>query len=173
MDSTTEPRFLVVGEVLKPHGVRGEVRVRPHTDLPERFGWLASVLIGPDPMRIMAVEGVRFHQELILLKLSGIDDRESAARLRGRLLHVPIEEAITLNEDEYFLFQLEGLAVYSDTGRHLGAISSVIETGANHVFVVRGEEGEILLPDTAEVIQDIDFERQRMTVHLLPGLGGT
>ena len=77
-----------------------------------------------------------------------------------------------LEEGEYFLFQLVGLAVFSDEGQELGRLTQVLETGANNVFVVAGVDGEILLPDIDDVILDIDFANGRMTVHLLPGLLG-
>ena len=167
---SAEPSFLVIGEVLKPHGVRGEVRVLPHTDLPERFTWLEEVYVGKKDPQPVAVEGVRFHQNLVLLKLAGYNHRDQAQALRKQLLFVPEEEAVPLEEGEYFLYQLEGLAVYSDEGEDLGTLVEVIETKANNVFVVRGSRGEILLPDTEEVVLSIDFETERVTVHLLPGL---
>ncbi len=93
--------------------------------------------------------------------------------LRGQLLQVEMSQAIPLEEGEYYLYQLEGLQVLSDQGKELGTIVEVIETGANNVFVVRGPDGELLLPDTEEVVLDIDFDKGKMTVHLLPGLRST
>lgn len=170
MESSTEPRFLVIGKILKAHGVRGEVRVLPHTDLPERFTWLKEVYVGEHNPTPVAVEGVRFHKDFVLLKLAGYDYRDQTDVLKGELLQVPMEDAIPLAEGEYFLFQLIGLQVYSDEGQYLGDLTDVLETGANNVFIVKGEDKEILLPDTEEVVTDIDFENGRLTVHLLPGL---
>jgi 16S rRNA processing protein RimM len=172
VESSAEPRFLVIGEVMKPHGVRGEVRVLPHTDLPERFTWLKTVYLGEKNPRPVVVEAARLHQNLILLKLAGYDDRDAADSLRGEWLQVPESEAIPLEEGEYFLYQLVGLAVFSDEGEHLGELTRVLETGANNVFVVTGADREILLPDIDDVILAIDFDNGRMTVHLLPGLLG-
>ncbi|MCA9959461.1 MAG: hypothetical protein KC443_10530, partial [Anaerolineales bacterium] len=76
-DNSAEPRFLVIGQVLKPHGVRGEMRVIPHTDTPERFEWLETVYIGESNPQQVAVESVRFHKNWILLKLVGYDDRDA------------------------------------------------------------------------------------------------
>lgn len=162
--------FLVIGQITKPHGVRGEVRVIPHTDLPERFTWLETVYVGEINPRPIKVEGARLHQNMILLKLVGVDDRNQAELLRGEWLQVPEAEALPLAEDEYYLYQLEGLIVRTETGEDLGVLVEVIETGANNVFLVRGPRGEVLLPDTAEVIQEIDFENGRIIVHLLAGL---
>lgn len=166
----TEPRFLVIGEILKPHGVRGELRVMPHTDLPERFSWIDTVFVGKNNPQPVGIESVRFHKNFVLLKLAGYDDRDAIEKLRGAWLQVPEEEAITLEEGEYFLYQLEGLAVYTNTNAHLGEITQILETGANRVFIVNGTQGEILIPDIPDVIVAIDFENGRMIVDLPPGL---
>jgi len=167
---STEPRFLVIGRVVKPHGVRGEMRVEIITELPERFTWLEMVYIGENDPQPAGVESVRFHKGLALVKLAGYETREAAAALRSQLLLVPEDEGIPLEEGEYYLYQLEGLAVYTDEGEHLGRLVEVLETKANNVFIIDGPRGEVLLPDTEEVVLDIDFENGRMEVHLLPGL---
>jgi len=170
VEASTGPRFLVIGRVLKPHGVRGEVRVSPQTDLPERFGWLKVAYLGDEEPQPVQVEGLRFHKSLVLLKLAGYDDRNAADSLRGMLIQVPLEDAIPLEEGEYFLYQLIGLTVRTDSGELLGELVEIIETGANNVFMVRGPQGEILLPDTEDVVTQIDFDSGLMVVHLLPGL---
>lgn len=170
MESETTEPLLVIGQVLKPHSLHGEVRVKPLTDLPERFEWLEAVYVGKEDPQLVEVESVRFHKNLILLKLAGYDNRNDAGALRGAWLQVLEEEAIPLEEGEYFLYQLVGLAVHSDQDAFLGKLDRVIETGANNVFVVRGPEGELLLPDIDDVVLDIDFDNGRMLVHLIPGL---
>jgi 16S rRNA processing protein RimM len=167
---SAEPRFLVVGRVIKPHGVRGEVRVEMHTDLPERFSWLETIYVDINNPRPVEVEGVRFHQSWALLKLVGYDDRDAAERLRSQWLLVPEEQGIPLEEGEYYLYQVVGLGVFTEEGQRLGELVEVLETKANNVFVVRGERGEALIPDIEEVVREIDFESGRVIVHLLPGL---
>lgn len=169
-DQEAEPRFLVIGRILKPHGVRGEVRVEIHTDLPERFTWLETVYVGEKRPRPVGVEGVRFHKSWALLKLEGYDNREIAATLRSELLQVPEDQAIPLEEGQYFLFQLIGLEVYSDEGEFLGQIGEVLETKANNVFIVHGPRGEVLIPDIDEIVLDIDLKAGRMLIHPLEGL---
>lgn len=173
MEDSAEPRFLVIGQIGKPHGIRGEIRVVTHTDLPERFSWLEEIYVGETDPILVAVEKVRFHKNWVLLKLAGYDDRDAAATLRGQLLKVDMDQAIPLEEGEYYLYQLDGLQVLSDQGEDLGTVIEVIETGANNVFVVRGPHGELLLPDIEEVVLDIDFDEGKMRVHLLPGLRPT
>jgi 16S rRNA processing protein RimM len=170
VEDSTEPSFLVIGQITKPHGVRGEVRVQPHTDDPQRFVGLKRVFLGDVAPVATPVEQARLHQEKIILKLAGYDNRNDVEGLRGVWVLLPEEEAAPLEEGEYYLYQLIGLEVITDEGVNLGQLEEVIETGANLVFRVQGALGEVLLPDIDEVVLDIDFANGRMTVHLLPGL---
>jgi 16S rRNA processing protein RimM len=167
---TAEPRFLVIGRVRKPHGVRGEIRVEIISDLPERFNWLDEVYLGQPNPKPFLVESVRFHKNSALLKLKGCDNRDAASHLRSQLVQVPESLGIPLEEDEYYLYQLIGLSVHEEDGNFLGHVAEVIETKANNVFVVKGSKGELLLPDIAEVIREIDFEKGKISVRLLPGM---
>ncbi|MBO8141895.1 MAG: 16S rRNA processing protein RimM [Firmicutes bacterium] len=167
--------FVTVGEVLAPHGVRGEVKVRPMTDFPERFGRLERIYVQrPEGTgrEVRAVERARLHRGIVLLKLSGVDDRSAAETLRRALLQVTKAEVYPLPPGHYYVFQIEGLAVYDGTGRRLGVVREVLQTGANDVYVVAREDGrpDLLLPATREVIRKVDLEAGRMDVELLPGL---
>ena len=178
------PRFLAVGRILRPHGLRGEVRVEIHTDHPERFALYDRVYLGltqvdPGPAGLLSaapgatpygLEGHRFHAKWVLLKLAGIDDRTQAETLRGQWVWISPEQAAPLDEGEVYLHEMLDLEVVSDEGEALGQIAQIIETGANPVYVVRGLRGELLLPDTEEVILDVDLEARQVTVHLIEGL---
>jgi len=168
--NTAEPRFLVIGRIIRPHGIRGELRVESFTDTPERFSWLEKVYLEEDNGAPLMVEDVRFHQNWVLIKFTGIDDRTAAESLRRSWLYVPRDEAVPLAEDEYFLFQLIGLQVINQHGDLLGEIHDVIETQANNVFVVRTNRDEHLIPDIPDVIREIDFEKMIMTIEEFPGL---
>ncbi|MDX1686502.1 MAG: ribosome maturation factor RimM [Candidatus Promineifilaceae bacterium] len=173
-EAADEPRFLVIGRVARPHGVRGEVRVEIYTELPERFTWLDVVYMSrrpddPDP-RPVPVKGVRFHQGYALLKLDRYETRSDVEALRGAWLMVPGEEALPLEEGEHYHYQLEGLEIYTDQDVYLGQLTEILETGANEVFVVQGPQGEVLLPNITEVVQEVDVAEGRMVVHLLEGL---
>ena len=89
VDQATEPRFLAIGRVGKPHGVHGEVRVEPLTDHVERFGLLKTVYISEGSPRPVVVESVRYHKGFVLLKLAGFSTRNEAELLRDQLLLVP------------------------------------------------------------------------------------
>jgi 16S rRNA processing protein RimM len=167
---SAEPRFLAVGRVIKPHGVNGEVRVEPMTDQPERFGWLESVFVGEHKPRRVGVISARRHGNFVLLKLDGYPTRTEAELLRNELLQVPEDEAIPLEEGEYFLHQLLGLEVVTESGRHLGHLTNVLETGANNVFIIDGPGGELLVPDIPDVVLEVNVAGGRIVIRPLPGL---
>lgn len=166
-----EPRFLVIGVIRKPHGVRGEVRVTPLTDEPDRFTWLKKAYLGhQQDAQPIEIEKARLHKDMVLVKIVGYDDRTAVDDLRGQYILIDESDAIPLEEGEYYLHDLLGLVVSTNDGETLGELTDVIETLANNVFQVTGEKGEVLLPDIPDVILDIDFDAGTMTVALLPGL---
>jgi 16S rRNA processing protein RimM len=171
---TPEPRYLLVGRVLRPHGVGGELRVEIITDHPERLSEHACFYLArsdsPAAAHRYPVEKVRIHRDVALVKLGGCDDRNSAEELRGLLVQIPVEDAVPLEQGEYYLYQLIGVRVETEDGEALGRVADVIETGANDVYVVRGPRGEVLLPAIEDVVVELDLESKRMVVHLLPGL---
>jgi len=161
---------------LRPHGVRGELRVAIVTDYPERLGqhtcfYLASP-DSPETVQCYPVEKLRQHRGVLLLKLGGCDDRNDADELRGMLVQVPLDRAVPLGEGEYYHFQLIGVRVEVESGGWLGQVVQVLETGANDVYVVRGPYGEVLLPAVGDVVLELDLELKRMVVRLLPGMLG-
>ncbi len=169
-----EPRYLAVGRVSRPHGVRGELRVVLLTDYPGRLGQHAYFYLAspdsPEIVRRYPVEKLRRHKEVLLLKLGGCDDRNGAEELRGQLVQIPTEEAVPLEEGEYYDFQLIGVKVEAESGESLGQVVEVLKTGANDVYIVRGSWGEVLLPAVKDVVLKLDIEARQMVVNLLPGL---
>lgn len=163
------PRYLAIGKVLRPWGVRGEVKVEILTDWPERFALLEHVYLGEEAMPCR-LERVRLHQGYALLKLAGYDDRSAAEALRGQVVQVPHEEAMPLDEGEYYVYQIEGLEVWTDEGESLGRVVEVLFTGSNEVYVVHGPRGEVLIPAIADVVLKVDLEDRRLIVHLMDGL---
>ena len=171
------PPFVLLGQVLRPHGIRGELRVEVLTAYPERIGPEQRVYLGADPAdvsaaRLYTIAQVRRHQQYLILQLAEIDDRNAAELLREQYVMVAFEDAIPLEDNEYYLFQVIGLEVVTIDGEALGTVQEVLETGANDVFVVHGPRGEVLLPVIDECVQRIDFDARTITVRLLGGLLG-
>lgn len=173
-EDAAEPGFLIIGRLIKPHGIRGEMRAAVHTELPERFEWLEYVYLARDPSDTaperIAVRSVRFHKGNALLRLGDYQTRDELEILRGMWLLVPMEEAIPLDEGELFHHDLKDLHVITEDGESLGVLVEVLETGANEVFIVNGPRGEVLLPNIQEVVLRVNREAGTMIVHLLPGL---
>jgi 16S rRNA processing protein RimM len=164
-----EPNHLAIGRVVRPFGLRGELKVELLTEYPEQLGRLRTVYLGPET-KPWTVEGIRIHKKAALFKLTGCDDSNTAETLRGALVQVAREDAVPLEEDEYYEHQIVGMTVVEENGTLLGRLTEIISTGANDVYVVVGPEGEILLPAIESVILDIDLDAARMVVRLIEGL---
>ena len=164
--------LLKVGVITTTHGVRGEVKVYPTTDEPERFLDLEYVLLDTGKeLRRLDIKNVRFFKNLVILKFDGIDNINDIEKYKGRDLWIPREEAQELDEDEYYIADLLGMKVLLEDGSEFGTLKNVMETGANDVYIVDSvEHGEVLLPAIKECILDVVIETNTMTVHLMKGL---
>ena len=165
-----DPRYLAIGRIARPWGVRGELKVEILTEDPSRFDELETVFVGPQ-FESYRLESARLHGKAMRLKLAGCDDRASAEPLRGLLLHVVMEDALPLEEGEYWVHQILGLRAYSTNGDCLGIVQAVLETGSNDIYVVRAQSGrEVLVPALKDVVLEIDPDSGRMLVELPEGL---
>lgn len=164
--------MLRVGVITSPHGIVGEVNVFPTTDDPNRFRELKKCYISTKNKLIpAAVESVKFFKGTVILKLDAVPDRNMAETLRKCDLMIDREDAVPLEEGEYFICDLIGLEIISEDGEKIGVLEDVLQTGANDVYSVKCEDGkELLIPVTDECVKNIDPEGGKITVHLLPGL---
>ncbi len=164
--------LITIGRVLKPHGVRGELKIEPLTDHPDRFSGLRRVFLTPASgrSRECAVEAVRYRNGVPYLTLAGYGTPERARELNGLLVQVPAGEAVPLPEGQYHWFELIGMDVESESGERLGRIVDIFRTGSNDVYVMKTGRKEIYLPATKEVIRRIDRSGKRMVIRVLDGL---
>lgn len=163
------PSHLVIGRILAPHGVKGEVETEILTDFPDRFALLKTVYLGEE-LQPVIVEGHRFKKNRVILKLAGCEDRSEARILRGKLVHVPYGEAMPLEEDEYYVYQILGLEVWTTEGEFLGVVDDILFTGSNDVYVVKNGEQEVLIPAISDVVVEVDMDGGRIKVQLMEGL---
>lgn len=163
---------LRVGIITSTHGIRGEVKVFPTTDNPDRFKKLDRVYIsGRLPEEILHVEKARRFKNQVILKFKEYDNINDVEKFRQSDILIDRKDAEELQDDEYFIDDLIGLSVFSDDGRDLGNLKEVYETGANDVFVIeKANRKDLLIPATKECIRSVDPDAGSMTVHLLPGL---
>ena len=151
---------LSVGEVLKPQGIRGELKVKPFTDSPETFKEFKSVDIDGAEYKILSC---RTGDGFVYLGLKGVADRNAAERLRGKLLSVPREDAPELPEGRYYIADLLGAEAYFENGAYAGTVKDVLKN-ATDVYVLEKDGKDILFPASAGVILKIDIESKRMVL---------
>jgi len=165
-----EPRYLAVGRIVRPWGVRGELKVEILTEDPTRFEQLETVYVGPQFLPYH-LERARLHQGTVLLKLVGCDDRNAAEALRDLLVQVAMEDALPLEEGECWVYQILGLEVWTTENDLLGVVREVLETGANDVYVVRDRGGrQVLIPALKSVVLEVNLDAGQMLVELPEGL---
>ncbi|HEX2986889.1 MAG TPA: ribosome maturation factor RimM [Chloroflexota bacterium] len=161
--------YLVIARIVSPQGNRGEVKAEIVTDYPDRFASTVAVYLGLEHRRY-ELERFRFQDGAVVLKLRGVDTIGDAAKLRGTLVEVPEEDAVSLPPDSYFWHQIIGLKVVTVEGDQLGKIDEILETGANDVYVIHGPKGELLIPAIKQVVKEVKLDSGTMTVELMPEL---
>ncbi len=164
--------FFQVGVITGTHGLKGEVKVFPTTDDPERFCDLDKVLLDlGTSKKELTVDRVKFFKQFVILSFKEFDRIEDVERLRGKSLLIPRDQAVPLEEGEFFIPDLLGLSVTEEDGTPVGTLTDVLQTGANDVYVVQTPAGkEILLPAIKDCIKETNPQEGYMKVYLMPGL---
>ena len=167
-----DQQYITIGEITAPYGYKGEVRVLPLTDFPERFQATEQVILTIGSLFVKkAVESAIIHQNRIVLKLEGIDSPEQARKLHGALLQVPRQELWPLPEGAFYQFEIIGLKVITVAGSVLGEVTEILTTGGNDVYVVKGGTGEeYLVPALKAIVKEIDTKAGLMIIEPPPGL---
>ena len=164
--------YIRVGVITTTHGLKGEVKVFPTTDEINRFDDLKKVYLDSGKEYIpLSIEHVKYFKQLVILKFEEINDINNIEKYRGKDLFIPRDEAIALNEDEYFIFDLIDSEVYTEDGDKLGIVTEILTSSANDVYVVKTKDNkEVLLPSIKECILDVDTVNKKIIVHLMDGL---
>ncbi len=162
--------YLVVGRVLRPHGIRGALVVEGFSDFIHGLRAGSEIHLGPDNV-LLKIVSIRKHKNKYLVTHDASVDRTEAETYRDFEVKVRFQDTDPLGAGEYFYWQILGLEVLSEAGEHLGVVAEIRKTGANDVYIVRDDEGrEILLPAIKSVILEVDLDAGQITAHLLPGL---
>jgi len=170
------PERLVVGRIVKPHGLRGEVVVEVLSDAPGRFD-RGSRLEAGDPTsdpggerRALTVRATRDDRGRLLVRFAEVPDRTAAEQLYGTLLSIPATAAAELPDGTFYDWQLEGLVVEDEDGRELGTIARVMQGAASDLWVVDTDSGEVMVPAVDEFVRRVDLEAEKIVLHVIPGL---
>lgn len=164
--------YLQVGVITSTHGIRGEVKVFPTTDNPERFEYLKKVVLDTGKTYLpLEIEGVKYFKQFVILKFKGINNINDIEKYKKMPLLVSREDAVDLEEDEYFVADMVGMEVVTEDGSRFGVLKDIMETGANDVYVIDSDKyGEVLLPAIKDCILEVNIEEQKMVVHVMNGL---
>lgn len=166
--------LLQIGVITTTHGLKGEVKVFPTTDDVNRFCELDEVILESKGEKLqLHVQNCRFFKQFVILKFKEFNDINEIEKYKRAPLYVTRENAVPLEEDEYFIADLIGMKIITENGIELGILKNVIETGANDVYEVElPQGGEVLIPAVKECILDVDMEAGEMIIHLMKGLMG-
>ena len=163
---------ITIGILVNTHGLRGEVKIKTMTDFPEiRFKKGAVIHLqtseGIIPLKI---KNVREQKGLLLVKFDGYDDINQVEKWKGSVLSIDQKDVHELEEDEAYFFELKNCEVFDEQGSKLGVVSEVLDTNANAILRVKGENGDILIPYVKAFIQSFSREEKRIVVHLVEGM---
>ncbi len=165
-------KYLEIGQIVNTFGIKGMVKIKPFTDDINRFDRLKKIYISnKNGKKEYQIQEIKYHKNMVLMKLEGVDTPEQADLLRQSYLLVDRADEEPLEEGVYYIVDLLGLEVYTDDNKLLGKVDDIFNTGSNDIYVVKDEMGkQILLPGIPDVLKNVDLEKGRITVHLIPGL---
>ena len=165
--------MFVIGKVVKPQGIKGEIKAQILTSFPEHFEQLSYLYVEQNEFEKFTIENTRLSGNFVFIKLEKIDSRNDAENLRNKYLYIPAEELYPLEDDEFYHHQLLGLKVYDQDNVYLGIVKNVESYPVNDILSVENEKKEIyLIPVVKDFIKAIDIKSQKVTIHVVEGLLG-
>jgi 16S rRNA processing protein RimM len=172
LDAPLLSDLLLLGRVVKPHGLRGTLSIRSYADSERSFLRAGRVVVetGGKVPREYAVTSARPHRKGVLLDLDGLESIDEAEGLRGAGVYIRRDALEHDRGDEYFWVDLIGLEVHLTDGTHVGTLTRILPTGGSDVYVVESGGRETLIPATREVVEEVDLEGNRMTIAHMEGL---
>lgn len=171
MPEQQKTEWATIGQVVALFGVRGELKVRLLTDIPDRYTQLSAVFVGSERRKVTIERSRPYKGEMIILKLGGFDDANAAELLLRQEIVIPVSQLAELPTDSYYQHDILDLMVETLEHRELGRIVDILQTGSNDVYVVKNAEGkQVLIPAIKDVVKRIDLMHHLMTIDPLPGL---
>jgi 16S rRNA processing protein RimM len=171
LKSSNKYRLVTIGIVAKSKGVGSRLRILPLTFDPSRFLDLESIFIEKEgSLHEKGIESAEVKGKYVFLKIKGMNTAEECSEYIGNEVKIHESDCPALPDGEYYHFQIIGLEVFTDSGHYLGTVTDIIETGSNDVYTVTHGTKEILIPAIADVIEEIDLDGNRITIHPIEGL---
>ena len=161
LKSATDKK-IIIGKIGAAHGVRGDMKVYPLTDFPDRFNTIKKAFIDDKEINIIST---RYQNNFVVIKVKGVNSREEVARYTNKLLKINRSDVPPLNEGEYYSFDIIGLKVINQDDVVLGEIIEILKTGSNDVYITKTPEGkQLLIPALKKVVTEINIEDGFMKV---------
>jgi len=150
--------YLLIGEITKPQGVQGELKLRPITCDPWRFEDMDYAFVKEgESYRKVEIKVRKVNEDAVYLRMEGVLTRNDAEEKRGTQLYIDREHAVELDEDSTFICDLMGLKGVLTDGSEIGKIIDVMQPGGNDVYVFKGKKGEVLVPALKSVVVKVDL----------------
>lgn len=166
--------YLVIGKVLRPFGLKGEVKLEPITGDINRFQRLEFIFIEKEStFQKIHVEGVRISPNVVHLKLRDYNTRDDAERLRDQYIYIDRPNAIEIDDSSYYYYDIMGCEVRTLEGNVIGVIHDIQNAGSCDVYVVRSEgpgNKEHLIPAVRDVVKEIRIDRKEIIIDVIDGL---
>ena len=160
-------REIILGEIVSPHGIKGYVKVASHAESTKSFKRTETVYVRHRDGEDMTyrVEDINGRGSKVFIKFSGVDTRQDAETLVGSVILVDRGELPETDDGEYYWYDLIDMEVHDTTGKYLGVIKKIFQTGSNDVYVVQGDKGdEILIPGTYDAVREVRISEKKMIV---------
>jgi len=166
--------YLIIGKVLRPFGVHGEVKVLPITDCSDRFNGLGFVFLKQDNNFLkIDIEAVRLLRGYVHLKLEGYNELDKVDTLRGKYLYIDRKHAVKIKKGSYYYYDILGCRVITKDGELLGTVFDIQNAGSSDVYFVRpqnSKNGELLIPAISDVVKEIDVANKEIVIEMVDGL---
>jgi len=172
IEKAKDEDFVAIGYIARTHGVKGDVKVVPLSDIPDRYTSLKKVYIkkrSGEKREYSVVSAKEVKGGWIVSFVPSMTTAEAEEAVGGYII-VPASEVPRLEKDRYYHFEIIGMVVYTEDGRYLGRVVDIFSTGSNDVYVVKEEDREYLIPAIHDIIKEMDVKGRRMVIHPMEGL---
>lgn len=161
-----------VGLILGPFGIKGELKVMPLVDDANKLSELKEVLIGKEneESQMYEITRIRVHKTVVIMKIKGVGSREDSVNFKNAYLRIPRDQLKELGEDQFYFMDLQGIEVFTIDGVKLGILADIIETPANDIYLIEGEDRKYLIPAVKDIIKKVDIENKKMEIEPIEGL---
>ena len=166
MNDVSSENMLLIGKVIRPHGLNGLLRILSYAQSEKTFLNAGTVLLKSDKTGTaeFKIISIKAHKNAFLMKLKEISSLEDAEKYRGAEILIKKDTLKRENDDEYYLFELIGINVYLESGRFIGILREIINTGSNDIYIVKKDDKEFLIPALTWIVLEVDLINKRMTI---------